>query len=161
MNAIPVSKNTESTYDYSHWVEFGAIEPIRHWRIADVQHDIDLVKTILKTLRDKEGLRPAPVFVAGHEPVFVARHVQRLHDAGLIEGRLTGTLGMEAPLVWATDLSMEGHNFLGALEVKEVWNKLKTALSADELASLPLTELKDICVELAGKWARKKLGIDD
>lgn len=55
--------------------------PLKHFRNADVKHDHDLVRKIMIQLRDKADLKPAPIFVEGYEPVLVARHVMRLHDA--------------------------------------------------------------------------------
>jgi hypothetical protein len=151
----------ESTYDYSHWAAFGFSTPLKHIRNAAVKHDLDLVRQILLRLRDKTDLKPAPVVVEGYEPVLVARHVMRLHDAGLVEGTVMRALGMEAPLVLATDLSLEGHNLLGALENKQVWSRLKEALSPEELASLPIKKLGEIAVDVATLWVRKKLGLND
>jgi hypothetical protein len=123
---IPKKEHSASlAYDYSHWARFGIVGEIRHWRNADVQHDIDLVRKILIELRNKQDLKPAPVIIKGYDPVLVSRHVERLCDAGLIEGRALQSLGMEAPMILATDLSLDGHAFLGSLETKEVWNRLK------------------------------------
>lgn len=69
-------------------------------------------------------------------------------------------LGMEAPLVFATDLSLEGHNFLAALEIKPVWTKLKEKLSVEELASLSIKNLSELAGELSLQWAKRKLGLD-
>ncbi|HBF31633.1 DUF2513 domain-containing protein [Rhizobium sp.] len=151
----------ESIYDYSHWKAHGLPIPTRHIRNIDVKHDINLVRQIMIQLRDKPDLKPAPVLVDGYEPLLVARHMERLHAAGLVEGNVSRTLGSAAPLVLATDLSLEGHTFLAALENKQVWTKLKEALSPDELASLPVKKLSEVAVELAVQWAKRKLGLAD
>ncbi|WCK24607.1 DUF2513 domain-containing protein [Agrobacterium pusense] len=152
--------NTESLYDYSHWEAYGFPLPIQHIRNVDVKHDIDLVRLILIQLRDKPDLKPSPVRIDGYEPVLVARHVMRLHDAGLVEGSVHRSLGMEAPLVFATDLSLEGHSFLGALESKDVWSKLKEVLSPEEMVRLPIKKLAEIAVDLGVLFVRRKLGLD-
>jgi hypothetical protein len=152
--------NSESIYDYSHWAAFGFQPPLKHFRNADMRHDLDLVRQIMIQLRDKPDLKPAPVIVHGHEPVLVARHVMRLHDAGLVEGRLVAVLGMEAPFVFATDLSLEGHSFIAALEAKQVWTRLKETFTAEELATIPIKKLGEIATDLATQWVKRKLGLD-
>ncbi|WP_195707901.1 MULTISPECIES: DUF2513 domain-containing protein [unclassified Brucella] len=152
--------NIESTYDYSHWAAYGCSMPLKHIRNADVKHDIDLIRQIMIQLRDKEDLKAAPVFVEGYEPVLVARHVMRLHDAGLVEGNVSKTIGPEAPLVFATDLSVEGHNFLAALETKPVWKQLKEKLTVEELASLSVKKLSELAGDLALQLVKRKLGLD-
>lgn len=87
----------ESLYDYSHWKAFGFQPPLKHFRNADLKHDLDLVRKIMIQLRDREDLKPAPVVVDGYEPVFVARHMLRLHDAGLIDGQVHRALGLRLP----------------------------------------------------------------
>ncbi|QGA56144.1 DUF2513 domain-containing protein [Brucella sp. 2280] len=152
--------NIESTYDYSHWAAYGCSMPLKHIRNADVKHDLDVVRQIMIQLRDKENLKPMPVFVEGYEPVLVARHVMRLHDAGLVEGNVSKTIGPEAPLVFATDLSLEGHNFLAALETKPVWKQLKEKLTVEELASLSVKKLSELAGDLALQLVKRKLGLD-
>ncbi|MGV1803858.1 DUF2513 domain-containing protein [Agrobacterium vitis] len=134
--------------------------PERSRECASGNH-IDLVRQIMIKLRDKTDLKPAPVLVDGYEPLLVARHMERLHAGGLIEGNVSRTIGSAAPLVLATDLSLEGHTFLAALENKQVWTKLKEVLSPNELASLPVKKLSEVAVELAVQWAKRKLGLAD
>ena len=150
------------TPNYDHWADFGIPGPLRHYRVIDVKHDLQLVRKILIAIRDKEDLEAEPVCIEGYDPVLVARHVQRLLHAGIIEGfdREVFGAGIEAPMILVTDLSLEGQALLGSLEAEHVWGRFAEALSPAELASLSMAQIKEIAIELAGRWARKKLGLE-
>lgn len=147
------------TMDYSHWRKHGIVGKLIHVRIADMKNDIELTRAILVSIRERENLRPAPVILHDYEPVLVMRHVKRLYDDEMIEGHVNDGVGMEAPMVFVTDMTTAGHNFLGALEDKQVWERLKSALSPEELAQVPLKTLAKIAWELAEKKIREKLGV--
>jgi hypothetical protein len=147
------------TPDYSHWRKHGIVGPIVHMRIADMQNDVELTRRILIAIQERDTLRPAPVQVHDYEPVLTMRHVKRLLDDGMIEGRVSETMGSEAPLVFVTDMTTAGHNLLAVLEDKQIWERLKTALSPEELAQMPLKALAKIAWELAEKKIRNKIGL--
>lgn len=153
------TEGLSGNFDYSHWRKHGIVGPIVHIRIADVQNDIELTRKILGAIRDKSTLRPAPIQVQGYEPVLVMRHVKRLHDDGMIEGNVTSTLGSEAPMVFVTDMTTDGHNFLAALEQGELWNQLTAALSPTEIGTFSFSQLAGLAKELALVAAKKKLGL--
>lgn len=152
---------SDMTPDYSHWRRHGIVGRIVHVRIADMQNDIELTREILLAIREKDNLRPAPIQIQSYEPVLVMRHVKRLYDDGMVEGRVSETIGMEAPLVWVTDMTTDGHNFLAALERQDIWNRLTKALSPGELAAFSMREVAGLAKELALAAAKKKLGLDD
>ena len=145
--------------DYSHWRKHGIVGTLIHVGIADMKNDIELTRAILVSIRERENLRPAPVILHDYEPVLVMRHVKRLYDDEMIEGRVSDGPGMEAPMVFVTDMTTAGHNFLGALEDKQIWERLKSALTPEELAQIPLKSLAKIAWELAEKKIREKLGV--
>ncbi len=146
-------------YDYSHWRRHGIVGQIVHLRVADVRNDVELTCKILAVIREKDSLRAAPVQIEGYEPVFVMRHVKRLYDDGMIEGRVSDAVGMEAPIVFVTDMTTDGHNFLAALEQCDIWNQLTQALSPGELAAFSMREIAGLVKELALTAAKKKLGL--
>ena len=145
--------------DYSHWRKHGIVGKLIHVRIADMKNDIELTRQILLSIRDRDDLRPAPVMLHDYEPVLVMRHVKRLYDDGMIEGLVRDGIGMEAPMVFVTDMTTDGHNFLGALEDQQIWARLKSALSPEEMAQVPLRTLAKIAWELAEKKIRDKFGL--
>jgi len=147
--------------NYAHWRQHGIVGQLVHVRIADMRNDIELTRKILIAIRNKDNLRPIPIQVQEYEPVFVMRHVKRLHDDGMIEGNVVEALGMEAPMVMVTDMTTAGHSFLAALEQQDIWNKLTNALSPGELAAISLRELAGLAKELALAAAKKKLGLSE
>lgn len=147
------------TPNYSSWRRYGIVGPIVHMRIADMQNDIELTREILIAIREKDNLRPAPIQVSDYEPVLVMRHVKRLYDDGMIEGRVSEAIGVEAPMVWVTDMTTSGHNFLAALEDEKIWNKVKSALSPNQLAALSMKQIATLAGELAMKHAREFLNL--
>lgn len=149
----------EMTPNYSNWRKYGIVGPIVHMRIADMQNDIDLTREILIKIREKDDLKPTPVQVPDYEPVLVMRHVKRLYDDGMVEGRVSEAIGMEAPMVFVTDMTTAGHNFLAALEDEKIWNKVKSALSPAQLAALSMKQIATLAGELAMKHARDLLNL--
>lgn len=148
--------------DYSHWRKHGIVSPIRHLRVCDVKNDLELVRKILETVEEKNDLKPRPVIIEGYEPVFNARHVERLYCAGMLDGpEPVKTLGQEAPFVLVSDLSNEGHEFLAALRQEDIWEQFKTALSPNELSALSFKTIAKLAGELALQAAKKKLGLSE
>lgn len=145
--------------DYSHWRKHGIVGLLVHVRIADMQNDIVLTRKILIAIRERDNLSPAPVHIHDYEPVLVMRHVKRLYDDGMIEGRVSDTLGSEAPMVFVTDMTTTGHNFLSALEDEKIWNRIKSVLSPAQLAALSVKQIASLASELAVKHARDLLGL--
>ncbi|WP_193746558.1 DUF2513 domain-containing protein [Ruegeria sp. ANG-R] len=148
-------------FNYEHWRRHGIVGHLFHLRIADMQNDIELTRKILIAIREKDNLRPAPIQVPGYEPVLVMRHVIRLHDDGMIEGTVSEALGMEAPLVFVSDMTTAGHNFLAAIEQQDIWNRLNSTLNPAELAAFSLREIAGLAKELALAAAKKKLGLSE
>lgn len=126
----------------------------------NMKNDLDLTRKILESIRDRQDVWPKPVSIAGYDEVLVARHVERLHDDGLIEGPRTQLLSDPTAEILVKDMTSAGHEFLAALESSDVWARLKSALSPAELSAMSFRELAGIAKELALKAARKKLGLD-
>jgi hypothetical protein len=126
-----------------------------------MHRDMDLIREILLHVEAREDLKARLVHLEGHERLAVDRHVQMLFQAGYLEGNELKTLGMPCPRIMVSDLSWEGHDFLALQKNEQVWEQLKQALSAKELATLPLDVLKDAGMSLAKTWLKKKLGLAD
>lgn len=147
--------------NYSHWYRLGIVGTIRHLREADVQNDVDLIRAILEQVQAREDVRPKAVQLHDREPVLVARHVERLYNDGMLEGvRHRSVSSTGAALVLVTDLTTEGHNLLAAMQSRDVMERLKSALSPTEIASLPIRRLAAIALELAERAIRKKLDLE-
>lgn len=124
-----------------------------------VQNDLDLTRKILESIRAREDVWPKEVSMLDYDPDVVARHVERLHDDGLVEGPSIRLNENPSKNVLVRDLTSAGHEFLSAMESGDVWAKLKSALSPAELGALSLREMSGIAKELAIKALRSKLGL--
>lgn len=127
-------------------------------RIA-MRNDLDLTRKILESIRDRQDVWPRSVRIAGYDELVVNRHVERLHDDGLIEGPRAHSISDQVATIKVRDLTSAGHQFLSALESGDVWARLKAALDPAELGALSLRELAGIAKELAMRAARQKLGL--
>ncbi|MBB6306213.1 DUF2513 domain-containing protein [Xanthobacter tagetidis] len=125
-----------------------------------MKNDVELTKTILRKIRDRADTSPKELQIEGFDPELVARHVERLHDDGLIVGTRFRTYDSPADRVLVRDLTTDGHLFLNAIETGDVWARIKAALSPSEIGSISLRELGDIARELASKAIKKKMGLD-
>lgn len=125
-----------------------------------MRNDIDLVRTLLETIRDRQDLWPKPVTLAGYDAIVVARHIERLYDDGLIDGSAHRPIAEQVATIHVRDLTSAGHEFLSALESGDVWQRLKTALNPTELGALSFREIASLAKELAVKGIKKKLGLE-
>lgn len=128
-------------------------------RIA-MRNDLELTRDILESICDRSDLRPRKIEIAGYDSLVVDRHVERLHDDGMIEGPRGRVLSRQVSDIKVTDLTTAGHQFLAAMESGDVWEQLRSALSPTELSALTFRELAGIAKDLAEKAIRKKLGLD-
>ncbi len=71
--------------------------------------------------------------------------------------------GRIEPARWIVvrDLSWQGHDFAAAIQNESVWATIKQKLSPNELATMPLTIIKDVGVALLKAYAMRKLGLSD
>lgn len=138
------------------WGQHGAFLT---WKRAGMQNDLDLTRKILEEIRARADLWPRKVEIAGYDELIVARHVERLHEDGLVEGPKSRGMSDQAATILVRDLTTAGHQFLSALESGDVWARLKSALSPSELGTLSLKGLASIAKDLAERAIRQKLGL--
>ncbi|MEQ8251564.1 MAG: DUF2513 domain-containing protein [Oceanibaculum nanhaiense] len=122
-----------------------------------MQRDMELVREILLEIHNRKGLKQKLVQLDGYEQEIIDRHVEMLFRAGLIDGVPIKTLDRPVAQVLVSDLSWDGHDFLAALRDKGVWAKIKSTLTAADLAMMPLQVLKDVGIALLKKSLMEKL----
>jgi hypothetical protein len=123
-----------------------------------VQRDWDLIRSVMHAVQAKGHARPELVTVEGVEPWLVQRHVEMLDEAGFLAS--VGRQKDDDGVVWimVRDLSWDGHDFIGSLDNEGVWSKVKQTFSAKELATLPLTIVREVAMKLFLAWAMQKAG---
>lgn len=97
--------------------------------------------------------------IQGAEEWIIARHVEMLLDAGIIEGVRSDPYDQSFPTIMVKDLSMAGHDFATALANDSVWGAIKAKFSASELASMPLKVIEKLANDFLVKWALSKAGL--
>lgn len=125
-----------------------------------MKRDMELVRRILLEVQSRTDVEPRKVEIEGIEQITLARHVEMLVEAEFLQGTIAKPSGSRNyPVVWVTDLSWAGHDFLGALENESVWSSIKQSFGAAELATMPLSVLKDVGVALLKEYAMGKVGL--
>jgi hypothetical protein len=87
----------------------------------------------------------------------LGRHIEMLFDAGFLEGMEHSTLASQYRDIFVSDLSWDGHEFIGAISKEELWQRLKSAIGPGELASQSLRAIKDAAIATATVYLKSKL----
>jgi hypothetical protein len=126
-----------------------------------MMRDMELIRKILLQIQSREDIAPSPVEIEGVDEIVLARHMELLRDAGLIEATSTtiSSKGYKYARIFVKDLTWEGHDFISALQNEGVWNQIKQSLSPSELATLPLTIMREVGLGLLGAYVKQKLGL--
>lgn len=129
-------------------------------RAKDMRRDMDLVRTILRTIQAKADLKHSEIKIEGHDELIVGRHIAMLYDAGYIEGVDAQTLADPYKRILVTDLTWQGHEFAGALLTDEgVWEKVKAAFGPEKLATVPLKMIETVATQALTAWGLKQIGL--
>ena len=119
-----------------------------------MKRDMELIRKILAQIKARDTLDYRPIAVPDTDPAIVARHVELLHEAGLIEAMEPGAYKL--PRLVVKDLTWAGHDLAAILENDTVWQKLRAAFPK-ELGSLPLAVIKSVGLPLLEEWAKRQV----
>lgn len=114
-----------------------------------MQRDMDLVRRILLQTADADAdrIRTTSVHVDGYDERTVARHMELMHEAGLIEANLYTTEELGALRGYVNRITWAGYDFLDAARNDTVWTRTK-ALVAEKGGSVPFELLKEALVHV-------------
>jgi Hypothetical protein (DUF2513) len=126
---------------------------------ALMTRDMELIRKIFIEILKRKDVRPSPLEIDGFDEVAVARHLEMLLSAGLIEGQKSVPLDRGILIVLVKDLSWQGHDFAATLLNDDVWSTIKKKLSVSQLSELPLTVIKSVGVKLLEGWLSSQLGL--
>jgi hypothetical protein len=92
-----------------------------------MQRDMDLVRQILLTVEatEEEELTKRPLAIEGHDSATVARHVEIMQDAGLVDANVMRGDNVPPYAARVFRLTWAGHDFLEATRNDTVWAKTK------------------------------------
>ena len=130
---------------------------------AVMKRDMELVREILLAVQARTDLKLQRLTLEGRDDLIVERHIEMLYEAGLLEGlsRKNMQRATASADIIIKDMSWDGHDFLAALDNEDVWSKMRSTFSTADLASLPLSVLKDFGVGLLKEWGKAKLGLTE
>ncbi|MEQ8503865.1 MAG: DUF2513 domain-containing protein [Rhodospirillales bacterium] len=127
-----------------------------------MKRDMELVRKILIDVQSRTDTIPRGLIIDGYDDAVVARHAEMLVESGLLKGNVSPrSSDTPYPTVIVQELSWEGHDFVDALETEGVWKTITSKFSAGEIASMPLSILKNVGMKLAEYYAMQKLGMTD
>jgi hypothetical protein len=126
---------------------------------AAMTRDMELIREILVKIQNRDDAQLAPLSIEGYRPEVVARHLELLHDAGLLEALKSHGLSADFPIFAVKDLTWSGHDLASALANDSVWQSIKNTFSKKELAGLTFDALKAVAAGLALSWAKHKAGL--
>lgn len=121
--------------------------------------DMELIRKIVVEIQSRKEAQYGPVTLSPYDEAVVARHLELMMDAGLIEAQKVLGSEMAYPFVVVKDLTWSGHDFASALANENVWGKIKKTFSPSDLAAMPLGVIKDVSVALLAQWAKAQLGL--
>jgi Hypothetical protein (DUF2513) len=107
-----------------------------------MKRDMELVRKILLAVEEATTTdKPIPIKLEGYDLRVISYHIQRLHEAGLIEALDASDLGTSR---WhATSLTWAGHEFLDTARNDTVWQRAMTSVN-EKGGSVSLEVLKSI-----------------
>jgi Hypothetical protein (DUF2513) len=129
--------------------------------VVAMTRDMELIRKIISAVQARKDAAPEMgMTIEGYDPAVVMRHVEMLFNAGFIDGTQRGTAGGK-PLIVVRDLSWSGHDFASAIENEGIWATIKQKLTPAELATVPLSIVKDAAVAMLKTYIMGKLGLSD
>ncbi len=121
--------------------------------------DMELIRKIFAQIRGRTSLDYEAVVIPDVDPAILARHIELLDNAGLIEVVKSSGMQSPHPLFAVKDLTWAGHDFVAILENDTVWNRIKEKLSPKELVTLPFSTLKTLGLGLLDQYLKSKFGL--
>jgi Hypothetical protein (DUF2513) len=140
--------------------EFAAIIALKLDARALMTRDMELIRKIVLEIQSWDNISLRKIKLEGVDDDKLARHLELLDQAGMIEALFHSTAAKSVPdLVYIKDLTWAGHDFAESIKNESVWAKIKTSFSTNDLVSLPLSVIKEVGVGLLKEWAKRQVGI--
>lgn len=124
-----------------------------------MKRDMELIRKILLEIQAKDDLDPEEIYLDDEDDMSVIRHIDLLAREGFIEGEAAGSIGPRVFKWRVQDLTWAGHDFVGAIQKDEWWQKIKDQIGPSELASLSMKTIKDIAVAWVAAHVKNAIGL--
>jgi hypothetical protein len=116
-----------------------------------MERDMDLIRDILLDLESNEDAYLEEVMDKGYEREIVLRHMELLHEAGLVEAKFSQAPEKGYFIADVARLTWEGYEFLDNARNERLWQKV-TGFVAEKGVTVSFTVLQSLrlqAVELA------------
>ena len=121
---------------------------------AIMTRDMELIRKIIAEIQSRKEAKLKPLEISSFPEAVVARHLEMMLAAGLIEGDKSDGVDAPFPTVYVKDLTWSGHDFAGAIMNDTIWAKLKKQLTPSELATMPLPFSKTLALRSWGSFSK-------
>src|SRR5260370_39815515 len=106
---------------------------------ALLTRDMELIRKIILEVQGRKDIRPTTMSIDGYDDIVVARHLELLMDAGLIEGVKCAPMSTPHALVMVKDMTWSGHDFAPAFHNHSVFQNINQSFPPKQLTTLPLS----------------------
>lgn len=123
-----------------------------------LKRDMDLVRSILKTVGDAEGPVSIEKLVDGqYGRELVGYHIRIMEEAGLVVATIKSA--GNNPYYWCeiTRLTWVGNDFLDSTRDETVWKKTKTAVR-NAVGSASFDVFRSVATDIASKMILSQIG---
>lgn len=121
-----------------------------------MKRDMELIRKILIKLEDDTNPKVwKTIEIEGKEQKEISYHIKLLSEEKMIEARDSG---LEPLLLWqAKSLTTQGHDFLDSIRDRSIYTKMKENMG-ERLATMPLSLVSSVALELLKEWTMKSFG---
>ena len=118
--------------------------------VTNLQRNMDLIRQIMLQVEQNNGdVKIGKKFrVGGYDDVVVAKHVELLGEAGLIQAHFIKTDVDGVIEAYVKRLTWSGHEFLDAARNEAVWKKTK-AIVKQKVGTVSFEVLKTLLIEIS------------
>jgi hypothetical protein len=128
---------------------------------VSMTRDMELIRTILLKIQERKDLKAQVLKIDGVEDAVLSRHVEMLFQKGFLDGSPVTNIPAGLADILIRDLSWSGHDFASAVRNDGIWSNIKKSFSPGDLATMPLSVIRDVAVGLLKEWAKKQVGLSD
>ncbi|GAB5376484.1 MAG: hypothetical protein AcusKO_29460 [Acuticoccus sp.] len=120
-----------------------------------MKRDMRLIEDLLAAIEKKDNAQYSAIRVPGYPTVLINEHLRILLETRCIEGAAE----VEGKGIFVTRMTMEGHELLYVLREGGIWNQIKSSVSAETLAAIPLDVIRKVGLKLVERSLLRQLGL--
>jgi len=118
---------------------------------------MELIRRILLKIQARETVDPEHLEMDGIDDAVLGRHVELIYKGGLIDAKELDFLGKDYNEYLIRDLTWDGHEFVGAIALDDIWESLKESLAPQDISLLSLEVIRNAAAGAVSSRLREKL----